>query len=650
MRRLVARACGALTFAFAVVSAGQASAGPAKRPGPANAAGPRASSAARQPAKTKAQTSNKASRKPGTERGEANPEVRASISGEAPTTAPAAGVEAMREADGFLFPTTRNTTGTGLGVETPKPEVQATGMPPAVSLDAPAPDPSRDSDLAWLAQLDKPDLPFRWDARLVRYLDYFKNNPNGRAMAAELMKRSGRYVDEIQKRLRARNLPEDIAWLALVESGMDPRISSRAGAAGLWQFMPKAAAAYGLHIDRWVDERLDPERSTDAALDYLADLHTRFGRWELAFAAYNMGHGGLLTAIRKYNTNDYWELSAFEDGVPYETALYVPKILALAFVAHNRAVFGCDSVPPDSPEPFIPVAKQKPGASKDAAKPKPANLPTQNGSVNAVAGAPVADPPAVAIPITSNATKVTLRWGESLENLAADHATTESRIRAMNGLTSPTPPRPGTVLAVPSGAAAASSDRFVAVVPPGVTGSPDKKRVLYEVVWGDQIEDVARALGVSVGELCQWNDIDPTARLHGKMVLEAFVPKDAKLDDVRYVEAANADILTAGSSAFFDYFESKNGRKRVTVKVAAGDTWASIAKKNGITVALLERINQRSHMSKLTAGEQVVVYTHSNERAGARPSAKPEDMSLDDDAVLTDAPEISEAERGVPQP
>jgi membrane-bound lytic murein transglycosylase D len=387
--------------------------------------------------------------------------------------------------------------------------------------------------------------------------------------------------------------------------------------------MPKAAAAYGLHIDRWVDERLDPERSTDAALDYLSDLHTRFGRWELAFAAYNMGHGGLLTAIRKYNTNDYWELSAFEDGVPYETALYVPKILALAFVAHNRSVFGCDTIALDAPEPFIPVLKQKPGAVKDGAKIK-APAAAHTASVTAVTGTPapaISGATSVAIPITQNVTKVTLRWGESLENLALDHGTTESRLRAMNGLGSPTPPRPGTSLYVPNGAATPSTEKFVAVVPAGANGSPDRKRILYEVVWGDQIEDVARALDVTVGEICQWNDIDPTARLHGKMVLEAFVPKDAKLDDVRYVDAAKADLLTAGTQAFFDYFEGKNGRKRVTLKVASGDTWASIAKKNGISVALLERINQRSHLSKLSPGEQVVVYTHSNEKAAVRAAA-----------------------------
>ena len=125
--------------------------------------------------------------------------------------------------------------------------------------------------------------------------------------------------------LREQGLPEDLIWVSLVESGFDPAIRSPAGAAGLWQLMPDGARIYGLVVDRWIDERLDPERSTDAAARYLADLHRRFGAWELALAAYNMGYGGLLAAIRKYNTNDYWELSRFESGIPFETALYVPR-------------------------------------------------------------------------------------------------------------------------------------------------------------------------------------------------------------------------------------------------------------------------------------------------------------------------------------
>ena len=272
----------------------------------------------------------------------------------------------MRELDRALFPAPSPGAGAPWAAEgTPlidrgDPEVVASGMPPSPALVAPTPDVAR--DLSWLRRLTMPDVPVRWDARVVRYLEFYKNNPRGRSMVAGWIKKSGRYGGAIRRILRENNLPEDILWLSLVESGFDPTIHSPAGAAGLWQFMPEGARIYGLAVDRWVDERLDPERSTLAAARYLADLHTRFGSWELAFAAYNMGYGGLLASIRKYNTNDFWELSRLESGMPLETALYVPKIVAIAIVARNRAIFGVDDVELDPAASFDKVSV-RPGVS-----------------------------------------------------------------------------------------------------------------------------------------------------------------------------------------------------------------------------------------------------------------------------------------------
>lgn len=567
----------------------------------------------KKPAGTKTIT-NKVPRKAGTERGKPGAGVRGSISGDAPADAKTASsdLDAMHEVDGLLFPES-----------TPAPTTPTDGASGLVdggsianTTDGAA--AGGTTDIAWLSTLTPPDIPYRWDARLIRYLEYFKDDPKGRGMVAGLLRRSGRYITEIQKRLRARNLPEDIVWLSVVESGMDPKIASPAGAAGLWQFMPKAGTAYGLRIDKYVDERLDPERSTEAALDYLTDLHGRFGRWEMAFAAYNMGHGGLLTSVRKYNTNDYWELSRFESGVPYETALYVPKIVALAFVAHNRAVFGCDPADVDAPEPFVPETKdaKKPAKDKpadppaatpaDKPAPKPADKPPSPGEQPVLVDGVPARPNAPEAPVAT--TTITVRWGESLEAIALDHGTTESKIRALNGMTSTVPPRPGVQLIVPAATPARTPEKLVAVVPSQLGAIPGRKQIFYEVVWGDTLDGVAGALGVTSGELCQWNDIDPSANLHGKMVLQAFVPEDRTLTDVRFVKAADANVLTVNTQAFFDWFEAKNGRTRIVVKAGKNDTWSGLAKKYGATTGQLERINQRSHTSKIVEGESIVVY------------------------------------------
>ena len=140
-----------------------------------------------------------------------------------------------------------------------------------------------------------------------------------------------------------KGLPEDLLWLAMIESGFDPigafrRRRDRASGSSC----PTRRARLRPVVDRWADQRLNAEVATEAAADFLGDLHRRFGSWELAIAAYNMGYGGRRRSVRKYNTNDFWALSRLECALPWETTLYVPKILAAAIVGAQPAVFGFD--------------------------------------------------------------------------------------------------------------------------------------------------------------------------------------------------------------------------------------------------------------------------------------------------------------------
>lgn len=130
----------------------------------------------------------------------------------------------------------------------------------------------------------------------------------------------------------------------MVESSFDPNARSRAGAVGLWQFTPKTGKIYGLEKSRGTDPRRSIVASTEAAADFLSELYRRFGSWDLAMAAFNMGYGGMLSAVRKYNTNDFWVLSKLEGAVPWETTLYVPKILAVAIASKNLAIFGFEDI------------------------------------------------------------------------------------------------------------------------------------------------------------------------------------------------------------------------------------------------------------------------------------------------------------------
>lgn len=518
------------------------------------------------------------------------------------------------------------------------PLLVATGLPPQAPLPALlAPPPAH--DLTWLRSLQLPDIPVRWDVRVIRYLEFYKTNPRGRSMAAGWVKKSGRYGAFVRRTLREQGVPEDVLWLALVESGFDPTIHSPVGAAGLWQFMPEGARIYGLNVERWVDERLDPERSTIAAARYLSDLHRRFGNWELAFAAYNMGYGGLLAAIRKYGTNDFWELGRLEAGLPLETALYVPKILAMAIVAKNCAVFGCDGVELDSAVTFdkitvgagvsLRTVANAAGADPDAvATLNPQYLigrtpplpPGTEGNATHVVRVPAGTGPTAAKSVTTlvqredKLDRHVVRWGESLEDIATTLRTTRSSILSLNGFRSGEQVRPGTVLLVPARTAAVTSPAETAQVKPVVVVPaekfvyPDRRRIFYRIVAGDTPREIASALSVVLGDLCRWNAIDTSAALHEGMTLQAFVPKAAILKHALVTEEDNARVLAVGSTEFFEHFESLKGRKRIEIVAADGDSWRGLSKRYGLSLGMLERINHRSRSSALATGEKVVVY------------------------------------------
>jgi membrane-bound lytic murein transglycosylase D len=153
--------------------------------------------------------------------------------------------------------------------------------------------------------------------------------------------RSGRYLPMIQRIFRERGLPEELAYTAMIESGFSPRAVSRVGAKGMWQFMEATARRYGLVINRWLDERLDPVKSTLAAAQYLGDLYGMFGHWFLAQAGYNAGEARVGRAIQRAGTSDFWALTQTRH-LPDETKLFVPQILAAAVITRAPTHYGFD--------------------------------------------------------------------------------------------------------------------------------------------------------------------------------------------------------------------------------------------------------------------------------------------------------------------
>lgn len=176
----------------------------------------------------------------------------------------------------------------------------------------------------------------------VRYFVRYYST-TGKTRFQEILGRSGRYMPMIAKVLNQEGLPEELGYLALLESEFVVNSTSRNGAVGLWQFIATTARRYGLRIDEWVDERRDPVKSTRAAAAYLKDLHDYYGRWYLATAAYNAGPGNVDKALQQSGAKDFWHIKP-KAQLTEETRNFVPKFVAISLIAMNPSQYGLNDV------------------------------------------------------------------------------------------------------------------------------------------------------------------------------------------------------------------------------------------------------------------------------------------------------------------
>jgi membrane-bound lytic murein transglycosylase D len=554
-------------------------------------------------------------------------------------------LRALRDAERELFPPASPAPGGAWPSNLPlvlpdgRPQVEASGVPPNRPMPVSA--AGGPKDLTWLAHLEMPDLPVRWDERVVRYLEYFRDDPRGHNTFANLYRHSGRWREMMRRTLRRKALPDDLVWVSMIESGFDPTARSVAGAGGLWQLMPETARIYGLADDRWLDQRLSPTLSTEAATDLLSDLHRRFGSWELALGGFNMGYAGLASVLRRFNTNDFWSLSRDEGALPWETTLYVPKVIAAAVVAHNLAAFGFGDVVVDSavetdevtvpPGTPLTLVAQAAGCNpKDlealnpelcAARTPPAREgDTSSGSVNVPQGKGATTARALLRlrrdqpPLD----RYVVRFGESLDQIAAAHKTTTQKLVELNALAPGEAVRGGTVLLVPHVDAAAGDSPSAAIgpkptviVPSDVFVYPDRRRVFYRVLVGDRLKEIGTVLHVLPDDLARWNDVDPGARLEDGMTLQAFVPPDADLARVVVATESDVRVVAVGSEEFFALLEHDKGVKRIIVVAKPGDTIESIGRRFDVSAHTMERVNHRGRNAVLKAGDAIVLYVPS---------------------------------------
>jgi membrane-bound lytic murein transglycosylase D len=332
--------------------------------------------------------------------------------------------------------------------------------------------------------------------------------------------RSGRYRKIIDKALEEQKLPKGLAYLPVIESAYMPTLTSRAGAFGIWQFMPDTAREYGLRVDWWVDERADPERSTRAAAKYLKDLHRQFGDWSLALAAYNCGPGRVRRKLEETGATSFWELLE-QTALPKETRGYVPTFYATLIIASDPATYGFELGKPMElddkrveVEGPLSLAYLAEVADVDHELLKELNPALRRGIV----------PPgrvAVRVPsksveqVASRATTMknddamvaicnfTLREGDSINRLARVLGTKPETLLAMNGLSSEKSVRRGDSIYLPVRAGELGA----------LLNRGENERYFYAVRKGDTLYSVAKRHGLSVDELRDLNDLTVSAKL-----------------------------------------------------------------------------------------------------------------------------------------
>ncbi len=310
----------------------------------------------------------------------------------------------------------------------------------------------------------KSDLPLVMNDYVASFINFFANTQRGHNTLLHAFERAGRYKAMIEHDLTEEGVPQDLIYLAVAESGFQPRaVDRRSGAGGMWQFMPYGN--YGLERNRWIDQRFDPDKSTLAYARYMKYLYDQLGDWYLAMAAYDHGAGNIQRAVARTGYASFWEL--YKRGeLPAETKNYVPEILAAIIIANHPRQYGFDDI--------------------------------------------TLDPPLV----TDN---VTVDYSVSLRLVSDIVDAPVEELEALNPslLHSETPPDSTFDLHLPAGTASIFEQR-IAEVP---VARRDSWR--YHVVSeGDTLESVAREYHVSVADLAAANELGDDASIDG---MEALV-------------------------------------------------------------------------------------------------------------------------------
>lgn len=477
-----------------------------------------------------------------------------------------------------------------------------------------------------------------------KWIRYFTGK--GREHMVNYLERSARYLPMMKNVLRENGLPEDLVYIALIESGFSPRAHSRSNAVGYWQFIRSTGKHFGLTVDTFIDERRDPVLSTRAAAEYFKALYNLLGSWHLSMAAYNYGEYRVKRAVTRYYTRDFWELIKKRRSLPAETKNYVPKFIAAAMIAKDPKKYGFTELEFQDPLSYDTVALQSPiSISKlasnldvDIEELKLLNpkfrtdfVPISRGSETVVripVGRATDAVAALSMSLTSQPKILVaehyfyrIRRGDNLSMIAKRHRTTVSQLRRLNGLSNRTLLRPGRSLKVPDNGGdgikyVTEEDSARQPTGSGAIAAVEMRDVEFHVVKrGDNLSTIAKRYGLSVSEILKLNELSSRSVLQkGQRIrVRPEVSKSGSKGNSRTARLAGSGAKRAALAV-----ESLKGKKRHPIALMAdravrrhvvkrGETMYDVSKRYKITLSQLAQANKLKINHRVMAGQKLLI-------------------------------------------
>ncbi len=429
------------------------------------------------------------------------------------------------------------------------------------------------------------DIPIVINEKVEHFLNYFQTT--GRKSFSNWLARSGKYIPYMREILREKSLPEDLVYLAMIESGFNSYALSRSKAMGPWQFIYPTGKRYGLKVTWWVDERRDPEKSTVAAARYLKDLYDMFECWYLAAAGYNAGENKIANGMKRYRTEDFWELTKHR-YLKQETKHYVPQMIAAALLAKDPEKYGFIGIEYQEPlrydKVMVPPAMDLRLIAK-ACEITVEELKELNPELRRWCTPPEASDYEIKIPFgksdlflknfealrpggKSSFKTHLVKKGDTLQQIARLYRVELDPILEINRLEKKSRLSVGMNLLIPIPNEKGSSFASRPSKPyDDKTKSSVSEEITYIIKKGDTLWSIANEMGVNIGALSAWNNLHPKKKL---------MPGDQiKIK----VTEGNASSMP-----------SRNN-KEITYVVKAGDSLWSIANTYNVTVSEIKHWN-----------------------------------------------------------